>query len=110
MDLLLQTNSKAELATELDTLRWAKNKKQEDSSEALSPEKTYEIELSALQDAVRERDRTIVQLKEQMKHYKSALEHQVDESNVSENSKLLQDLKEAQARKNLLSLSIEAFS
>ena len=56
------TNSKANIASELDTLK-------RKVTEAESKTKTSELETKGLREAVGERDRSITQLREQIRYY-----------------------------------------
>ena len=56
------TNSKASIASELDTLK-------RKVTEAESKTKTSELETKGLREAVGERDRSIAQLREQIRYY-----------------------------------------
>ena len=67
----LQTNSKADIASELESYKRQRASSSENES-------TAQMELSALQEAIAERDRTIKQLKEQIKYYIAFAENSIN--------------------------------
>ena len=70
MLLFSQTNSKASIASELESL---KHKVEQSESNS----KTSELEVQGLREAVAERDRSIAQLREQIKYYINFAENSI---------------------------------
>ena len=68
--MFLQTNSKASIASELESLK-------HNVEQSESKSKTSELEARGLREAVSERDRSIAQLREQIKYYINFAENSI---------------------------------
>lgn len=107
---LLQTNDKAEAVSELDTLRRRQKAAEEGDGKGGGEMGALRGEVSALREAVKERDRAVEQLKSQMKYYVAFAENSLqgratpvtsrEEDMETEKSKMEEELKEARVRNN----------